>query len=110
MWGDSPESVVAFLQENGVGDKDAFALVASFQIERASGVRNSALKRILIGVLFLCAPVGVFVMFTISGVINAKILALAGIAGLIGLWRVIDGTWMLMRPLSTSGDLANIEE
>lgn len=110
MWGDSPASVMAFLQENGVGDKDASSLVATFQKERAKSIRESAVKKVLVGLLYLCVPAGAFVMFTISGDITAKFVALAFIAGLIGSWKVVDGVWMLLRPLSSGEDLATIEE
>jgi hypothetical protein len=110
MWGDSLESVLAFLEEHGFSDKDALEIIAGFQRERARGIRESAIKRILIGILLVLAPIGAYVWSVISGIVSAKLVGVAAFIGLVGLWRIVDGTWMLLRPQSTTGDVAHVEE
>src|SRR5262245_15184762 len=109
MWGDAPESVLAFLREHGFGDQEALAILARFQQERARGIRESAIKRILIGVLLVLAPIGTYAWCVISGVINTKLVGVSAFVGLVGLWRIVDGTWMLLRPSAATGDMANIK-
>ena len=41
IWGETAESVVAYLQAQGLGDKEALALVVTLQRERAASIRMS---------------------------------------------------------------------
>ena len=110
IWGEPPEKVLAFLQENGFGDKDAFALLSEFKKERAANIRSSGVKKITIGALLVPIPLITYLFFMSAGYINIKIMAVTGLIGIVGGWKIIDGISMIVVPSSERGDLSNLSE
>jgi hypothetical protein len=110
IWGEPPEKVLAFLQENGLGDKDAFSLLSELKKERAGNIRSSGVKKITIGALLVPIPLIAYLFFMWAEVISLKIMAVTGLVGVVGAWKVIEGISMIVAPNSERGDLSNISE
>ena len=110
IWGDPTESVSEFLQTNGFSEKETLDLLADFKHERATAIRSSGIKKLVIGSLLAPIPLIAYLVFMTIGYIYIKIFALTCLAGLFGLWKIIDGLTMIMNPRSERGDLSNLSE
>jgi hypothetical protein len=110
IWGESPEKVFVFLQENGFSDKDAYSLLSELKKERASDIRSSGVKKITIGALLVPIPFIAYLFFMCVGYIYIKIMAGTGLFGVFGAWKIIEGISMIVAPSSERGDLSNISE
>lgn len=110
IWGDSRETVTAFLQGHGFGEKEILELLADFDRERASVIRSSGTKKITVGALLVPIPFIAYIVFIMIGVIPTKIFMLTVLTGLYGLWKIIDGARMLVAPRSEPGDLSTLED
>lgn len=55
-------------------------------------------------------PVIAYLIFTSLEVMNLKAMAFAGLAGVIGGWKMIEGISMIVAPGSEKGDLSNLAE
>jgi hypothetical protein len=110
IWGESKESVSAFLQTHGFGEQDTLSLLAEFDQERATAIRSSGIKKLTMGALLVPIPVIAYLVFMAMGVILMKIFAITIVAGLFGLWKVIDGISMIMAPGSERGDLSSLSD
>lgn len=64
----------------------------------------------MVGALLIPIPVIAYVFFMAIGVIYMKIFALTIVAGVFGLWKVIDGVSMIIAPRSERGDLSNLSD
>jgi hypothetical protein len=107
IWGEPPAKVFVYLQEKGVGDKDAQTLLAELLRERASTIRHDGMKKIWVGSLLLALPIGYYFIALAMGVIYLKLFAGLLVAGAFGLWRLSTGVSMVLKPGSTTGDLSD---
>ena len=104
-WGDPPEEVVKFLMIQGFGYEEANSIVNAMFKERAKAVRGKGIKKVFIGIAFLCVPVVGLVLFLIGWPI--QLFAVTIMIGLWGLWILIKGIIMFVAPKSEPGDVAS---
>jgi len=109
-WGESRESVLDFFQQNGVGDKDAISYIDALFRERAADIRKTGIKKILIGIFFIALLLAYIAISMFIGVIEIKLLVIAGISALVGGWKIIEGISYILKPSNESGDLSRITE
>ena len=109
-WGESRESVLDFFQQNGVGDKDAISYIDALFRERAADIRKTGIKKILIGIFFIALLLAYIAISMFIGVIEIRLLVIAGISGLVGGWKIIEGISYILKPSNESGDLSMITE
>jgi hypothetical protein len=110
MWGESRESVFEYLQQNGVGDKDALAYIDALFRARATDIRKTGIKKIIIGIFFVTVLLAYLAISMFIGVIEIRLLVITGISALVGAWKVIEGVSYILKPSSESGDLSSITE
>lgn len=110
MWGESREAALHYLQANGVGDKDAMAEIELIFRERAADIRKTGIKKIVIGCFWIAVLLGYLAICVYLGFVQLKLLAVAIVAAVVGLWKVIEGIGFILRPSSHSGDLSNLSD
>lgn len=110
MWGESRESVLEYFQQNGVGDKDAIMYIEALFRARATDIRKTGIKKIIIGIFFIALLLAYLAISLFIGVIEMKLLVIAGISALVGAWKIIEGISYILKPSSESGDLSSITE
>ena len=109
-WGEEPEKVVIFLISYGLTSEEAWGMVQELQIERQATIRASGVKKIIMGVIMILVPVGVWVAFQSAGFMSVKLLGIAVAVGVWGIWKLISGILNLLFPESEQGDLAEDSE
>lgn len=109
FWGEAPAKVLAFLQTKGIGDKDAFALIAEILAERRGELRRRGLRKICLGAALVSLPVAIYFMKArgAESQMGSKGFAAAIVLGFVGLASITSGLSMLMRPGANAGDLSN---
>jgi hypothetical protein len=113
IWGESSLSVRDFLISNGVPDLVADAKLKEFDLERNRELREIGLRNVLIGIV-LAGAAGITLYIAIpiasatSGII--KVLAVVLLAGLYGLWKLVNGVIYLVRPQSEHKSIPDIIE
>ena len=105
-WGDSEEEVIKFLMVQRFTVSEARDLVAEMFKERMATVRATGVRKIFIGIGLMCVPVIALLLFLHLGVIPMKIMALFIMAGLYGLYLLINGIIAFIAPKMESGDVA----
>ena len=110
MWGEPRNSVMEYMQANGLGDKDAAAYLDALFRERAADIRRTGIKKIIIGIFWVVVLVVYLAFAAVVGVIELKLLALSLVSAVVGLWKIIEGIGFIMKPSSESGDLSNLSE
>jgi hypothetical protein len=110
VWGEPRQEVFAFLQSSGFGDKEASDILDTIFRERAADIRKSGITKIIIGIFWIMVLIGYLVVSAIIGIIELKLLVLAGISALVGSWKIIEGIGYIIRPSSETGDLSNLQE
>jgi len=131
IWGDPPETVLEFLQTQGVNKQQAEGFIASIKRERLATVRSSGIKRIIVGAwlvvpLVVALPLAFWLNYWyeanpdpatagytfhyIAGRIAGRICVLAFVAALFGLWKIITGIFLLVDPQSQKGDLSKLPD
>lgn len=105
-WGDPPEEVLKYLMIQGYSHAEASDLVKELFKERAAEIRVNGIKKIVLGVILICVPVVVLFIFLSIGYIYPKLLAMAVMVGLWGLWQVFKGIFMVVAPRMEGGDVA----
>ncbi len=108
-WGESQESVLAFLQSKNIGDKDAFALIDELMKERASMIRSDGRQKIWLGTALILAPIAYYFVTQLIGYWSMKFFSALIVTGFVGLYKSATGFSMLLQPRSHKGDLANTE-
>ncbi len=114
IWGDSPDSVKTFLQEQNLSEEQANGLLTSLLEERHEAVRRKGMSKAIKG--FLTAAVcGGFLLWyfcnldlhTSSGGTTRRGggLAIPGLGLIWGLWTGTDGLLMLLSPSKHKGDV-----
>lgn len=105
-WGDSPESVTAYLRMQGYEREEAKEMVDELYRERVALVRGTGIKKIVVGSILVCVPIATLIGFLAIGVIYTNLLALTVMVGLWGLWTVFKGITMIIAPKMEHGDVA----
>lgn len=105
-WGDPPENVLQYLMTHGYDHEEASALIKGMYRERALLVRAKGIKKIVFGILLICAgAAGMLYMLSIKYV-DGKLAGLMFGLGLWGLWNIINGGIMVVVPKMQGGDVA----
>ena len=110
IWGEPRNSVFEYMQANGLGDKDASAYLDALFRERATDIRKTGVKKILIGGFWIAVLIAYLAIAALIGVIELKLLAMAILSAAVGLWKIIEGIGFILKPSSESGDLSNLSE
>ncbi|HSI09506.1 MAG: hypothetical protein ACAH89_07165 [Rariglobus sp.] len=110
MWGESRQSVLEYLQQNEIGDKDAIGYIDALFQARAADIRKTGIKKIVIGIFFVALLLAYLAISMFIGAIEIKLLAMTGISALAGTWKIIEGISYILKPGSESGDLSSITE
>jgi hypothetical protein len=110
MWGEPRQSVFESMQASGLGDKEASAYLDALFRERAADLRRTGIKKILIGSFWVVVLVAYLAFAALVGVIALKLLALAIVAAVVGVWKILEGIGYIVKPSSESGDLSNLSE
>lgn len=105
-WGESPESVLTFLQLQGLSAPDAMTMMASLKQERAANVRAAGIRKLGIGGAMAASPVVFYLVCAGIGYIPFKILMLTVALGLWGIWKIIGGCINLFAPNFGNEDLS----
>lgn len=113
IWGEPPLNVRNFLISNGVSAAIAEGKIKEFDLERNRELRRMGLRNVLIGgTLFGAAGVTLYLSFAIasasSGIVRA--LAVAVMAGIYGLWKLVKGIVYLVRPQSEHRSIPDIAQ
>jgi len=114
IWGEPPLAVRVFLTSNGVPRTVAEAKVKEFVGERNMELRSIGMRDVFIGAVLL--GVAGFIAFIVfraslgssSGI--AKVLVLAALAALYGLWKLVNGIIYLVRPQSKNQSLPDMDD
>ena len=106
-WGDPPQEVLKYLMMQGFSYEEAVTLVDSMYQERASTIRRTGITRVVIGLALMSAPGLAWLMFESIGASSLKLLAIAVIIAVVGVWLLIKGIFMIVAPRSESGDVAD---
>lgn len=110
MWGESHSDVLAYLIDCGLGEKEALGLLDEFRRERTTDIRRSGIKKIVVGAFFVAVLVVYLVLSALIGLYDTRLLLLAGLSAITGLWKIIEGIGLILRPSAESGDLSNMLE
>jgi hypothetical protein len=107
MWGDSPEQVTSYLMVQGWTHPEASELVTGLFKERTSAVRSAGIRKMIIGFGLMWVPVIALIICHIVGFYPVKLLGMAVLTGLYGVWQFINGGLMFIAPKSEKGDVAD---
>jgi hypothetical protein len=105
-WGDPPADVVNYLMLQGFNVAEARDIVDELFQERMVTVRKNGIRKIIIGSGLICVPFIAWGIFAAIGIIMLKLMGLAIMVGLWGVWQVLNGTIALVAPKMESGDVA----
>lgn len=116
IWGEPSSSVRYFLISNGMSVDDADAVMRQFLEERASEIRKTGIRDMIIGAVCIIASGFVFYRsfverFSGTNVFAPDIEAAAGATPVVlfGIWRFVRGCIYLVRPQSDTKSLAETE-
>jgi hypothetical protein len=107
LWGDSPEDVIKYLMIQGFAHPEAASVVKELWRERAATIRASGIRHIVIGGALISVPIVTFFAFLHASIMPVKLLGLTVMAGLWGLWKVLNGLVKVVAPKADHGDAAD---
>lgn len=107
-WGESSESVFAYLQSQGLGDKEALPLLEMLLAERAAQIRADGFKKLMLGLGLIAIPCVAYFKFYLTGVISLRPFSATIVLGLWGVWKVIDGFWRISGARKMRGEISNL--
>ena len=107
FWGDPPVEAIKHLMMHGITYEEAIELVTPMIEERNKTLRGIGLRKTLIGAGLVCVPIATWLASLGVGFLSTKVLGVAVLAGLVGLWLLINGIITLVAPKSESGDVAD---
>jgi len=114
IWGESLERVRQYLQTNGVGEKQASALLATFQEERQAAIRSTGKKKTILGTAALGgATLSWYLLLWLGFSFNhqaGKLFTIPVALGLFGLWQLYAGLEMLLAPQMEKRDVSHLED
>ena len=105
LWGDAPEDVIKNLVIKGIHPDEAAGIVHAMLKERTAAIRVNGIRKMVIGALLMCVPIGTLIAFLNIGVVSPTIMGLTGVVGLWGGWMAFNGIFMLLAPKSEAGDV-----
>ncbi|MCJ8330554.1 MAG: hypothetical protein HRT89_19690 [Lentisphaeria bacterium] len=108
IWGDREDDVRDFLQSKNIGSMQINELLKEFKSDRHNEIRRVGVKNIVIGVLLASVPVITLIIFLFMGLIYIKIMVIAIVIGVYGLYKILDGLMKTLNPSSTKGSLTDI--
>ena len=89
FWGDPPVEAIKHLMGQGISYEEAVGLVTPMVEERNATLRGIGLRKTLIGSGLICVPIGTWIVSGGVGFLSVKILGVAVLVGIIGLWLLI---------------------
>jgi hypothetical protein len=108
LWGDSREEVVKFIMMQGISAAEATEIAAGLFAERTATIRNTGLKKILMGIPMTLFPIIAWIFFVaVIHVLFIKIWALTMVVGLYGMYCLLKGLIMFFSPGSEPGDVSD---
>jgi len=114
IWGEASSSVREFLVSNGIESTVADTKLEEFNLERSRELRKIGLRNVLIGLLLTSAAGGtLYIAFPLASGIGSSFMRALGIvllAGLYGLWKLVNGVIYLVRPQSEHKSIPDIGE
>jgi len=110
FWGDSPATVSAYLMSQGFNQEEATKTIEAILVERAASVRSSGKKAIIVGIGLVLVPCVSYFVLSQFGVFPIKLFGLTVAVGLLGGWRLVKGTTMVLSPMSHEGDLSDADD
>jgi len=109
-WGDPPKEVLKYLMIQGFSYQEASAVVNEMFGERAATIRANGIKYIIGSVPIMCIPAAAYFGFRSLGLLLSRtyltMMLVTMVIGLIGVWLLIKGIFMVAAPTSESGDVA----
>jgi len=110
FWGDSPESVIAYLQTQGATPEEAKSITDSMQRERLESIKASGVKKMIGGGLLIAVPVAAYFFFVSLGRVPLKLFGITIAVGAFGLWKFMDGTLNVFSPHLHRGGLGEVDQ
>jgi hypothetical protein len=113
FWGDPEADIVKYLADNGTEQGEAKLMVEAFIHERADTVRKMGLRKILIGIPLVTAPLLPWII--LSTMMHRlfmppiMILCLPGSFVVYGLYSLFKGILMYVWPDTQAGDIAEAD-
>jgi hypothetical protein len=115
IWGDEPSSVHEYLTSNGMSAADASREVQEFVADRNKEIRKLGVRDTCIGVAILCV-VALGLWYELEHPSRrvhsrrAEAMTFLGLAGLYGIWKLIDGLFHLLRPQADTRSIPDMTE
>ena|SRR5579859_3954091 len=116
IWGESSSCVRDYLTSNGIPNADADAKIKEFNLERNAEIRRLGVRNIVIGVALIgTAGIMLYSLFASSHipsltVSSAKGYGIVVLAGVYGIWKLVNGIVCLVRPQSEHESIPDISE
>jgi len=112
LWGDPPEEVTKYLMFQGYSADEATALVAELMRERKATVRSNGIRKTITGCGLVCVavvglPILIKVQIMTVGIMGLTIMALPVMAGLWGVYLLINGIIMTVAPKIEKSSVAD---
>jgi len=113
IWGEPSSSVHFFLTSNGMSAADADAKIKEFNAERNTEIRKTGLKNTFIGAV-LAGGAGLLLYMSLehsSSIMSyrsARGIAVIVLAGLYGIWKLVNGLIYLVRPQSEERSITEL--
>src|SRR5215510_5057443 len=76
-WGDPPQEVLKYLMMQGISYEEAAPMVDAMYQERAATIRKTGITRVVMGLVFMCAPLVALLAFDRIGASDIKLMAIA---------------------------------
>ena len=105
-WGDSQDEVIRYLMLQGFSAGEAKDFVAVLFKERLRALRLKGVRKIFVGIGFMCVPIIELIIFLAIKVIMMWPMALGVMAGLWGAWQLLNGILLIVAPKMESSDVA----
>ena len=115
VWGDQPASVRHFLTSNGMSTADADSKILELVRERTKEIRKTGLRGTCIGAIIACACAS-YILYalkhpsTLFPSRQGKAMFFAGVVGLYGIWKLVNGLVDLVWPKSQTRSITELSE
>ena len=107
IWGESPKKVIFFLRTKGVSMEEAIQITDEAFAERKAEIRAQAVKQLFLGIALQLVPVGGYLVYKAIGgfsILAMVIFGVACVAGVYGLYCIVNGLWALFVPKDEDED------
>jgi hypothetical protein len=114
IWGEPPAAVRDYLLQKGLSPAEADAKVREFVKERNAEIRLCAIQKILLGsALLIFAAVCAYFLCTArrlsTSTSGGKAFGMILLAGIYGLWKLVDGIFYFIRPQADEESVSDLE-